>query len=408
MTFQKAAAATALLVGSGMVGAQEHPTAAASVAQIEEAPAARSTIGGAASHFAIEAGTDKTTASGKIGYAWSVGGDNAWKLALSAKAPFDPEKEKQKDLGTLSGLTAGTSAQLEIGVFNWPKVNFKGMDEVCRDAIEEMFNGTYSWLVTGEPYSNRYKYFNWGGKDKVLGGARCEAILSSREGLENAIKARNEATRADPPAASETAPADAITPENWDEIQKKHLVLYRAAKHQTPDQRPRRGAQGVTLAITANRQTFAYADVAAPAMAAEETKNGFGVSVAYTFVGDRFVAGGGFAWERSYEGEEEQQVCSPIGTTGSTSCRDTALAAPTDKEDRLVFAEVRAALPIFGLAISPRVEFSLEESEYAVKLPIFVARDSKKVLNGGIALGWDEENDFGATVFVGKSFDFFD
>jgi len=373
--------------------------------QIVEDPATRSTIGGGPSRISVEAGTDKTTASAKLGRSWSNDGVNAWKVALSATSPFDSETETTRTLGTLSGLTEGTSAQLEFGYFHWPQPNYQGMNEVCARAIEAMFPG-YSWWVTGKPY-DQYRYFNLGGKDNALGATDCAALLSSLEGVEDAIKKRNDASQGLTPAAGATPPSPATLPANWEALQQEYRRRYLDAKNHTPDGTLRGAARGITFALTGNREDFSFADPAAPADVTDESKKGRGVSVAYTHIADRFVAGAGLSWEKTYEGAPAQQICSPIGASGSSSCRSAALAPPAEKQQRIAFLEMRVALFDGAIALSPRLEYSLEDYVFAARLPIFVARNRAKALEGGVALTWDEQDDLGASVFVGKSFEFF-
>lgn len=294
-----------------------------------------------------------------------------------------------------------------MGYFEWPRTNQTGMDQVCDKAIQSLFPG-YEWWFAGKPDDPR-KYFNVGGKDNQLGATDCEAILGSSEALADAVKARNEATKASL-KSGEVTPAELSLPADAVSKQQLYLKDFNQAKHadaRDPNKN-KSSPWGVTVAASANQQQFTFADPATPATILESSKEGYGVSLALTVVGDAFVFGAGYAWERAFKGGKEQQVCSPIGATTSLSCRNAALSAPKAEKNQIAFVEVRYLFQgAAKIAISPRIEYSIEDSNFGIRIPIFLARDTKRVLDGGITTGWTEDDHFGAGIFIGKSFSFF-
>ena len=367
-----------------------------------ESPSTTSIIGGAASRLVIEAGTDKTTASAKIGKSWTpTGGVDAFKWAVSAKVPFDSNKEDSHDLGTLSGLTAGTSAQIQAGWFHWPHADAKGMDAACRQAIEAMFPG-YSWWSPGMP-DNSFRYFNVGGKDNALGATDCESILSDREALDSAVKARNDATQQAKPKAGESAPQPALIPTHVSRLQAQYLRNFQGSKVSVSN------AYGISIGLTGNRQKFSFADSAsAPTTITSTTKEGYGASIAGTLVGSWYVLGAGYEWEKAFKGGKDTQICIPVGTSTATSCGTASLTQPGEKKNQILFVESRMIVhSLAGIAIAPRVEYSLDDSIFGIQMPIFLAANKDHILDGGVTVGWSQDEHWAASVFVGKAFSFF-
>src|SRR3569832_1766293 len=166
------------------------------LAQVEAPPlSSTSTVGLPVSGISIEAGTDKTTASGKLGDVWtSSDGVSVYHWGVYAKAPFDSTKDDNGYLVTLSGLTSGSSVKIEGGWLIWPATADTELpkQKLCKAAIENMVPG-YSWWVAGDT-PDEFRFLKVGGKDQELGKTDCNVVLISYDGLENAIEARNKAT----------------------------------------------------------------------------------------------------------------------------------------------------------------------------------------------------------------------
>lgn len=118
---------------------------------------------------------------------------------------------------------------------------------------------------------------------------------------------------------------------------------------------------------------------------------------------------GGFSVEKSYKSNSDVEVCTPIENSTSTKCITGPIGAPTHSYARILFAETRLLIVAEKFAIAPRAEYDFKASKYAVRLPIYIAPNKAKALTGGIGLGYTNKNDegFGASVFVGKAFSFF-
>jgi hypothetical protein len=389
------------------------------LAKVEAPPlSSTSTVGLPATGISIEAGSDKTTASANLGNVWtSSDGVSVYHWGISAKAPFDSTKDDKVDIGTLSGLTAGSSLKIEGGWFHWPAtVDVEKKNQIlCKDAIEHLVPG-YSWLI---PVANQnsattdpFKYLNFGGAKFELAYATCDTILASYEGLESAIEARNKAT-ADyiDPATGKKPEAEKLPPEaqlpsraEFDRWSKEYKNNARAALAN--------GAElpmGISISATANRQKFSFADSAtAPTKVTSANKQGYGASVTGTLVGPWYVLGAGYEYSRTFKGGTQTQICTPIGTSSATSCANGALAPPTEKIDHILFVEGRMIVDArHRFALSPRVEYGVKTHDYGVQLPIYLAGNKDRILDGGIGIGWTNIDHWGVGIFVGKAFSFF-
>jgi hypothetical protein len=167
---------------------------------------------------------------------------------------------------------------------------------------------------------------------------------------------------------------------------------------------------GITLGAKANHQKFSYVLPAAPTVAESSNETGYGLSLSLTRVGHRHLFTLGYSHEESYKAGSKTQICNPIGTTGSLSCSETTLGAPTKKPAELIFLEDRFIVRAGKLALAARVEYDFEESQWAARLPIYFIANKSHQLTAGVALGYTEADDegFGAAIFVSKAFSFFD
>lgn len=377
------------------------------LAQVEAPPlSSTSTVGLPASGISIEAGTDKTTASAKLGDVWtSSDGVSVYHWGVSAKAPFDSTKDDNVDLGTLSGLTAGSSVKIEGGWFNWPVTADAELpkQKICKAAIENMVPG-YSWWVAGDTRDD-FRFLNVGGKDQELGKADCNVVLTSYEGLGNAIEARNKATADAPQPQTGKKPQNAQLPPRaiFDRWSKQFQETVRAAL-------VNRGLpMGITISGSANRQKFSFADSAtSPTKVTSDTKEGYGASITGTLVGPWYVLGAGYEFSKTFKNGTQTQICTPIGTSSATSCANGSLTPPTEKSDHILFVEGRAIVDArHRFALSPRVEYSVKTHDFGVQLPIYLPANKDRILGGGITVGWTENDHWGVSIFVGKAFSFF-
>lgn len=117
--------------------------------------------------------------------------------------------------------------------------------------------------------------------------------------------------------------------------------------------------------------------------------------------------------ERGYEAADPLTFCQEAeGAAPLESCKTFAGAPPADEEATLVGLEYRLA----GRRISwsPRVYYrafdsdAKSEDELGVEVPIYFLTNKDGGFQGGIVLGWSDQDDDGSiAVFVGRSFSVF-
>jgi hypothetical protein len=113
-----------------------------------------------------------------------------------------------------------------------------------------------------------------------------------------------------------------------------------------------------------------------------------------------YYVGASFRHENAYVGNDEQDVCTPIGTSTSTVCREIAIGAPTRRKSELVQVEARS-FPMTGLALAPRLTYEVNAQEWAFEMPMYVRQDDGP-FSGGVSVGWDSErDDIHLSLFVG-------
>jgi hypothetical protein len=364
----------------------------------------------------VQAGTDKTTATVTVAKMWSLkDGVNLVNAGFTASSPFDSSKDDVVDVGTLSGLTAGTNARLELGYLHWPHFARSAEDEMaelCTENVKALYPGAAfssagPATVDGLPNLNAPPY-----------NMSCFDLLNPDK-IDDNVKAINEKAAAAAKAKKAPAPAPGPCPAPAPVpcLAPVEIAAATSAKATAGKAYPQllqitssgfATAWGVTLAATGNRQKFTFASMATPTKTTDEVDFGRGVSLTVVIVKSSAVFSAGAFYERSYKGAKEMQICSPIGTTGSSQCSTGALQAPKESTDKLLFVELRSAIERSGnLAISPRVEYKTTTSDVGIKLPIYFIPNDKRLLDGGISLGWTKEDHFTAGVFVGKAFSFF-
>ncbi|WP_153067357.1 hypothetical protein [Steroidobacter cummioxidans] len=394
-------AAAAVLVAPVSQGV-EVDTIQTGLSQVDDGDA-RSSGAGFASKLVLEAQQGKSLATLRLGTLKPFTAETFLRPALTVSAPFDSDKADSVELGTLSGLTAGSNARLEIGTLFWPIV--APLEDVCVDEIPNLIIGA-QWIVEGNGYMD-------GIVNKSTNGT-CEESLFERSELEGIVKRVNQERQ-----------------ERWkQEADKRHLEgmppppppkklalapprelgrVIKRAKRNLSGSAVFKGMHMVTLGLSGNSNDYSYVLADAPTETKQSTRRGKGVSLSYTQVGRSGVLNYGFQYERSYKAGKQTQICAPINGTTAMQCSNASMGAPVEKTSKIAFIEVRRMFSKLPIAISPRIEYDTDESEFAVSLPVYLIADADGALTAGLKIGWSgEDDDIGVGVFVGKAFSFFD
>jgi len=361
--------------------------------------------GGVDSRVSLEATDGDAKATARLA-GNSLSREQYFRYALTVSAPFDSKKQDHVDIGTLSGLTAGTSVTADVSWRIRPPQS--GADEVaikkvCEEGVPELIKD-FKWEVVS-----------------VYTAKTCTQGFMTVEEISATIARMNAALE-----KCKAAPVDPTTGEALPECKALHdypekaeatpsmpllvRVAYdkvdRASLHALHDFWMLNGA------VTYNERKFNYVLPSDPTTALKQQRSGAGVTASATYVADTWLTTFGYSHEKSYESGAGTQICSPIGTTGSLSCGDATLGAPDKTATELGFVEARAAFThrhelIF--AIAPRVEYDFKASDWAVRFPFYFVANSAGQLTAGVALGYThKKDDFGASVFISKPFQFFD
>jgi hypothetical protein len=369
-----------------------------------DAPNGTSTATTYQTKVSIETSTDKSTAS--LNVAGVVGSRDVdfFTLSFLAKAPFDSSKSDVTDLGSLSGLTAGTQAHLALGWSRWPLMTHAGIVNVLgfqnSPYLAQLYGG-YPWDKPTAPGAPTLR--------DVLAVLKLapspQTLLQDEATYGKVIAELNkeiDAYNAKATAGAGAKKLDPVTPvSNFKPIAAKAEQSYFGlAEEYAPPVVP-----SVSLALDGNQQSFSFVTPSSPTKVTSEGKNGAGASLVASALGPNWLASLSFSYARSWTAQSSGQVCTPIAGSSSSQCVTAALGAPTEKTQRLVTAEFRARLGS-TLALSPQVQYSESDSKWAVSLPIYLVADTSKVLNGGVTVGWTTATHFGAAVFVGKPFTF--
>jgi hypothetical protein len=115
-----------------------------------------------------------------------------------------------------------------------------------------------------------------------------------------------------------------------------------------------------------------------------------------------------YRFERSHKAGRKTSLCTPIGTTGATTCNDVNLGAPTVNTHNQLQVGVRR---FFGtqLAIDPRYTYDANEGISALEMPIYFLTNKDNGLTGGISVGWRSDTDqVTASIFVGAALTMFE
>ena len=140
----------------------------------------------------------------------------------------------------------------------------------------------------------------------------------------------------------------------------------------------------------------------------DETESPWSITAYYYRKIGRAVYGGGLEYQDSYSGNNKTQICTPaVVPENATSCTNVVIGKPIQTRRKLAYAEFRWANTEMNFAIAPKITRDFENDEMGVLLPIYLMRDKKDALTGGVSLGWQSETDeVTASIFVGKAFEF--
>lgn len=420
-------------------------------------PSAKSATTGSTSRIVLEAGDADGRATARVAKALvpPQGADGELviipRFALTLSAPFDSKKADKVDVGSLSGLTAGTTGTLDVSfLFYRDPTNAEDNElvKVCNDLLDALLVD-HEWSdVSDAGFSCDHRLFTADRLKEVvkeLNKRRTECrkcVDSSGEKPSRCALVSLAVRQACADDKNNTSPASLCTLARAERTEacaqcdkmaasckrldsKGEAALVNDAQKILDANRKRiarvdrnsfPGQHGFNASFKANREDFKY--VLADAPTADPTtaeKQGYGVSLAYSHLGENSLWAGGYSHERTYKAGKKTTLCNPLGSTGSTTCNEASIGAPKLEKAELAFVENRVLISKGKFALAPRGEYDFKTSDWGVRVPFYFIPSvkPKDALTGGVAVGYtrsdDEDKDgWGITVFVSKAFSFLD
>jgi hypothetical protein len=80
-----------------------------------------------------------------------------------------------------------------------------------------------------------------------------------------------------------------------------------------------------------------------------------------------------------------------------------SFGAPKETEQHLISLSGRTE--IAGAGVGFKITHDVKSGDSGVDLPIYLFKDDKRNLNGGLRFGWTNTDQFSAGLFVGSTFD---
>lgn len=427
--------ATVAGIAAGQVRALEGPsTAAAGPSDVSKA--------------SVKASGDVSAASTQITHAWPVQSANGLIVGrVQAAAPFSDSSTPKADLGSVSALTAGVNARVDAN-FLWVTSNDENkavvkrfqdsLDALCDQFIEDVVGSPYYFKpIIGGAAPDPRPIIYAADQQIPLSGQNshsCGELLTLPAAMKellsqfnDAIKKRNEPRTARNKAREkENAQRDkrnAALPAGKSLEEKEALEPLEPELKLLPGWQERATAafrrmthvesarfsllQSVGLSFLGNQHSYSYVTAAAPSKILKQSDEGYGIGLNYTALLTNMSIIIGYSYERPFKAGQGQQICSPVGTSTSTTCSSAAVGAPVRTTAHIASLETRI---LFGssLALGPRVEYDTVAANLGVKLPVYFVADTDKILTGGIEVGWTKNGGYQGAVVIEKAFSFLD
>jgi len=391
------------------------------------------------SKASVKAG-DSSAAATQITHAWPVQSlDGLIVGRVQAAAPFTDTNTPKPDLGSVSALSAGVNAGLDAN-YLWVTANEKApvlkqfqaaLDAICNDFVEDALGSPYYFTPIAGRTTDPAPYLY---SAALQGTHSCGELLTQPSAmkdlisqLNDKIKTRNgerdkrnaerakrnkdrERRNAPKTAAEPQEPLEALeTPEPELKLVPGWQGRAKAAYEKMNHVESARFSllQSVGISVVGNQHSYSYVTAAAPSKVLKQSDEGYGIGLNYTALLRSMSIIVGYSYERPFKAGMGQQVCSPIGTSTSTTCSTAAVGAPARTTAHIVSLETRV---LFGssLAIAPRIEYDTTAANLGVKLPVYFVANASKILTGGLEVGWTKTTGYQGAVVIEKAFSFLD
>lgn len=396
--------------------------------------------------FTLRATQDGGKIAAKVG--WKLG--EAWDLGIQFEAPFDKNNPETTlaDLEGLAGDTVGTlrAAWESIGFNPNPDPNAEGrLKAVCED---------YNDTLIGEAQRARPTW-------RPIGATECtDKTLRQRGGdwADRAAKARTLAARELCAEYNKTNPNaklfDRLKPKKgagdllppgfvgycddhpWTQAQReaaeqKQLGAVCKDYNETPapailseaecsylelkEKGPRwemKALRAMPIRMDVLSFTFSLSEPSfqfVDPMTLEEgktaeTNRSYGAAWGRLTRG--FFFGFGYKRRETFKAGPRTELCRPIEGADALSCSEVRLGPPKKSEQNIASFDAKWQFRP-NLALNVRLLYDFKEDLFNPHVLLYFLQQDDGVLNGGLDLSYDDENDFMARVFVGSKFNLF-
>jgi hypothetical protein len=319
-----------------------------------------SSAGSARSGAEIHAGSESSKAYIKLGRTLS-GQDLFSVFALTASAPLD-KKSDTTSLATLDAFANAFTLELKLTGFSTHRVNVAKAD----------------W--------SQHKVFYNELKEAIAHGALAKGeVKDLKEGREQEVDTNNVLKYApDLEAAFESLTRDRT---QWD----------------------------TTWGITGTVGHQSYSYLVQPALAKESTdKIPWGGKVFLGFMpgGDDTLLTFSFEYQDGFKDADSKTLVLPVDANGVQEAKTGPIGSPKSDRKKLAALELRRFIMLPNakkpIGLNLKVTYDFEEETLGVDMPVWMIRDAKGNLTGGLSFGWTEKDDkFTVGVIVGGAFGFF-
>lgn len=113
----------------------------------------------------------------------------------------------------------------------------------------------------------------------------------------------------------------------------------------------------------------------------------------------------GYDYVRGHKAASDSIVCRVPDSAMPPQCQSGKFAGPSDDDGDVGFAEIRRTLGgKFFQAFTVKYSYDFDAKKSEVDVPLYLFKNKKGDLNGGVRVDWNEKDDFGIGVFVGTAF----
>jgi hypothetical protein len=380
-----------------------------------DAPSSNTAGPNATTKASVKAAGDNSGASSQLSHAWALNSiDGLFVGRVLAAAPFSDSNTPKPDTGSVSSLSAGVNTRLDGNILWLPKDRQSTVEayqatlnSICNAYIRAVLGDPYYYVLEGKKMPaddpNGDHGINFQSPHSCYELTQADVLQDLVSQLNTAIdKRNNDRASAVPPDPTRKEKHVVLAP-GWADTAK--ATSARLGKAEQPHFSL---LQSVGFSLLGNQHSNSFITATNPSKVMKESDEGYGIGINYTALLRKASIIVGYSYERPFKTGMSQQICSPLGTTTSTTCSTAAIGAPVRTTAHIASVESRVLFGDSVFAIGPRVEYDTNSANLGVKLPVYFVPDAKKILTGGFEVGWTKSAGYQGAVVIEKAFSFLD